>query len=125
MNITAVTIDLPRTPSGKLLAYAHVELDRVFVFHDAKVIEGNRGLFVACPDRVLMDACPGCGRKNALEARWCNWCGFEMGEPREVLDKHGKRITRSPVAHPLTNGFREKLEIAVIAAYMAEVENRL
>ena len=38
---------------GKLLAYVTVTFDDVFVVHNIKVIEGNKGLFVAMPSRQL------------------------------------------------------------------------
>ncbi|MDL2220533.1 septation regulator SpoVG [Eubacteriales bacterium OttesenSCG-928-N14] len=40
---------------GKLKAVAVVTFDDEFVVHDIKVIDGNKGLFVAMPSRKMQD----------------------------------------------------------------------
>jgi len=40
---------------GKMKAIVSVTLDDMFVIHDVKVVEGNRGLFVAMPSRKTPD----------------------------------------------------------------------
>jgi len=40
---------------GRMKAIVSVTLDDVFVIHDVKVVEGNRGLFVAMPSRKTPD----------------------------------------------------------------------
>ncbi len=50
MEITEVRIRIVEG-QGKLKAYASITLDGEFVIHDLKIIEGERGLFVAMPSR--------------------------------------------------------------------------
>ncbi|MDR1541807.1 MAG: septation regulator SpoVG [Clostridiales bacterium] len=40
---------------GKMKAIVSVTLDNEFVVHDIKVIEGDKGLFIAMPSRKTMD----------------------------------------------------------------------
>lgn len=40
---------------GKLKAVVSITLDDEFVVHDIKVIEGEKGLFIAMPSRKAMD----------------------------------------------------------------------
>lgn len=40
---------------GRMKAIVSVTLDDMFVIHDVKVVEGNRGLFVAMPSRKTPD----------------------------------------------------------------------
>lgn len=40
---------------GRMKAVVSVTLDNMFVIHDVKVVEGNRGLFVAMPSRKTPD----------------------------------------------------------------------
>jgi stage V sporulation protein G len=50
VNITEVRVRRVAT-GGKLKAFASITIDDVFVVHDLKVIEGQKGLFVAMPSR--------------------------------------------------------------------------
>jgi len=50
MNITEVRVRRVAS-SGKLKAFASITIDNVFVVHDLKIIEGQKGLFVAMPSR--------------------------------------------------------------------------
>jgi len=50
VNITEVRVRRVAT-GGKLKAFASITIDHVFVVHDLKVIEGQKGLFVAMPSR--------------------------------------------------------------------------
>lgn len=40
---------------GKLKAVASITIDEVFVVHDIKVIEGDKGFFIAMPSRKSLD----------------------------------------------------------------------
>lgn len=40
---------------GKLKAVASITIDDVFVVHDIKVIEGDKGFFIAMPSRKSLD----------------------------------------------------------------------
>ena len=71
MNITEVRIFPRESEDRKLKAYATITIDTAFVVRNVKVIEGNKGLFVAMPSRKLRDACPKCNYKNAIRSKFC------------------------------------------------------
>ena len=54
MNITDVRLRKVGE-EGKLKAIASVTFDDEFVVHDIKVIEGEKGLFIAMPSNKAMD----------------------------------------------------------------------
>ena len=43
------------TKEGKMRAVVSITIDDVFVVHDIKVIEGEKGLFIAMPSKKAMD----------------------------------------------------------------------
>ena len=54
MQITDVRI--PKVEKeGKMKAVVSITIDEEFVVHDIKVIEGERGLFIAMPSRKAAD----------------------------------------------------------------------
>lgn len=54
MQITDVRVRKV-TKEGKMKAVVSITLDDVFVVHDIKVIEGDKGLFIAMPSRRAGD----------------------------------------------------------------------
>lgn len=54
MNITDVRVRKV-TKEGKMKAVVSITLDDEFVVHDIKVIEGEKGLFIAMPSRKASD----------------------------------------------------------------------
>ena len=54
MQITDVRISKV-TKEGKMKAVVSITLDDEFVVHDIKVIEGEKGLFIAMPSRKSSD----------------------------------------------------------------------
>ena len=54
MQITDVRVRKV-TKEGKMKAIVSITLDNVFVVHDIKVIEGEKGLFIAMPSRKATD----------------------------------------------------------------------
>jgi stage V sporulation protein G len=54
MNITDVRIRKV-AKDGKLKAVVSITIDDEFVVHDIKVIEGEKGLFIAMPSRKAAD----------------------------------------------------------------------
>lgn len=43
------------TSEGKMRAVVSITIDNVFVIHDIKVIDGDRGLFIAMPSKKSAD----------------------------------------------------------------------
>lgn len=54
MNITDVRVRKV-TKEGKMKAVVSITVDDEFVVHDIKVIEGDKGLFIAMPSRKATD----------------------------------------------------------------------
>ncbi|MBE6011877.1 septation regulator SpoVG [Anaeropeptidivorans aminofermentans] len=54
MNITDVRVRKVNK-DGKMKAVVSVTFDNEFVVHDIKVIEGDKGLFIAMPSRKTVD----------------------------------------------------------------------
>lgn len=54
MNITDVRVRKVAR-NGKMKAVVSITIDEVFVVHDIKVIEGDKGLFIAMPSRKAAD----------------------------------------------------------------------
>lgn len=54
MNITNVRVSRI-AKAGKMKAVASITLDDEFVVHDIKVIEGDKGLFIAMPSKKTAD----------------------------------------------------------------------
>ena len=54
MQITDVRVHKV-TKEGKMRAVVSITIDDVFVVHDIKVIEGEKGLFIAMPSRKASD----------------------------------------------------------------------
>ena len=55
MKITDVRVRKVAPKEGKLRAVVSITLDDEFVVHDIKVIEGEKGLFIAMPSRKSSD----------------------------------------------------------------------
>ena len=54
MQITDVRVRKV-TKEGKMRAVVSITIDDVFVVHDIKVIEGEKGMFIAMPSRKASD----------------------------------------------------------------------
>ena len=55
MKITDVRVRKVVAKEGKLKAVVSITIDHEFVVHDIKVIEGEKGLFIAMPSRKATD----------------------------------------------------------------------
>jgi len=55
MQITDVRIRRVTKEEGKMKAFVSITIDEEFVVHDIKVIEGEKGLFIAMPSRKTAD----------------------------------------------------------------------
>jgi DNA-binding cell septation regulator SpoVG len=56
MRITDTRIKLmPAHPGSRLIAFACILIDDAFAVRDLKVVQGDKGLFVAMPSRKLTD----------------------------------------------------------------------
>jgi len=122
VEITEVRIRLLDGRRDRLRAYATITLRGVFVVRDLRIIEGQRGIFVAMPSRRLADRCPRCGGKNHLRANFCNECGAKLQAGRALRDQTGRLRLHCDVAHPVNREARTRLEECVLARYYEELE---
>ena len=51
MKITSVNVKIIESENGKMKAIASVVLNDCFAIHDIRIIEGDKGLFIAMPSR--------------------------------------------------------------------------
>ena len=124
MEITEVRVFLKEGQDKKLKAYATLTFDKAFVVRNVKVIEGNKGLFVAMPSRRLKDSCPKCNFKNVLRSKYCNQCGASLPQTEHKPAVAADDATRMPehkdIAHPITAEFRQYIQKKVLEAFDAE-----
>jgi stage V sporulation protein G len=121
-HVTEVRVKLTDDPRNKLKAYCSVTIDHAFVVRDLKIIEGNRGPFVAMPSRKLSDHCGRCHHKNHLRASYCNHCGTKLDPDRAPKDGRGRARLHADLAHPINSATRIEVHKAVVRAYAEEVE---
>ena len=119
MEISEVRIKLMDDNDDRLQAFCSITLDGEFVVRDLKIIEGQKGLFIAMPSRKLTVKCPACYTKNEVRARYCNGCGHKL-PPERPTDTRPRMFT--DIAHPINAACREKIQVAVIRALEEERE---
>lgn len=128
MEITEVRIFMRQGTNAKLKAFATITFDNAFVVRNIKVIEGNKGLFVAMPSRKLEEACPKCRAKNVVRSKFCNQCGSALPltskrpETEVPLDAESaaSQSEHRDIAHPITMECREYIQKKVLEAYETE-----
>lgn len=122
MKITEVRVRLVRNKNDdQLKAFCSITLDDEFVIRDVKVIQGQRGYFIAMPSRRMGDHCARCGAKNHLGARFCNRCGAPLPPGRVRKDAEGRTKLHADVAHPISSDCRRRIQDALIVAYEEEL----
>lgn len=121
-QITEVRVKLTEDPRNKLKAYCSVTIANSFVVRDLKIIEGNRGPFVAMPSRKLADQCTRCHHKNHMRASFCNHCGAQLDSERAAKDGRGRARLHADLAHPINSATRIEIHKAVVRAYVEEVD---
>jgi len=120
MEITEVRVFAKEGSDKKLKAYATITIDNAFVVRNVKVIEGNKGLFVAMPSRKIKEPCVKCGYKNVVRSKFCNQCGanLPMRESKPFTPGEGGRESEhKDIAHPITADCREYIQKKVLGAY--------
>ncbi len=123
-QVTEVRVKLTEDPRNKLKAYASVTIDDAFVVRDLKIIDGNKGPFVAMPSRKLADHCKQCHHTNHMRAAYCNQCGGKLDPERAPRDGRGRARLHADLAHPINSQTRIELHKAVVRAYLEEVETQ-
>lgn len=121
MKITNVRVRVVEEGGAdKLRGFATVTFDGEFVVRDLKIIDGNKGLFVAMPSRKMMERCPKCSHKNPVQSNFCNDCGNRLHTSHDLSDADARSRLHVDVAHPVTQDCREKVHEAVVREYEKE-----
>jgi len=122
MEITEVRIFLKEGNNKKLKAYATITIDNAFVVRNVKVIEGNKGLFVAMPSRKIKESCPKCNFKNTVRSKFCNQCGASIPPPKRpgINEQEDRQSEHKDIAHPISLECREYIQKKVLEAYEGE-----
>jgi stage V sporulation protein G len=125
MQITEVKIFLKEGQDKKLKAYATLTFDNMFVVRNVKIIDGNKGLFVAMPSRKLKDPCPKCNFRNTVRSKFCNQCGSSLPMTAERPQSQGAddqkgQSEHKDIAHPITAECRDYIQKKVLEAYEKE-----
>lgn len=125
MEITEIRVFIKEGQDKKLKAYATLTFDNMFVVRNVKVIEGNKGLFVAMPSRKVKEPCPKCNFRNVVRSKYCNQCGGALPpvEARPAAapgDDTIKQSEHKDIAHPITADCREYIQKKVLEAYGSE-----
>ncbi len=125
MEITEVRVKLTEAKKNRLQAFCSITINNDFVVRDLKVIDGQKGVFVAMPSRKLTDRCAKCSGKNHIRASFCNECGARLDEKRGLTNPDslgGKVKLYADTAHPINSGCREYIQHRVLTAYKEELE---
>ncbi len=122
MEITEVRMFLKEGVDRKLKAFASITFDNAFVVRDVKVIEGNKGLFVAMPSRKEKVPCQKCGYKNVVRSKFCNQCGGDLSSVQRppLTIEAARQSEHRDIAHPITMECREYIQKKVLEVYEAE-----
>lgn len=124
MEITEVKVFLKEGQDKKLKAYATLTFDNCFVVRNVKVIDGNKGLFVAMPSRKMKDPCPKCNFRNVVRSKFCNQCGASLPqtEPKQAFtaDDPARQSEHKDIAHPITAECRDYIQKKVLEAFESE-----
>ncbi len=122
MEITEVRIKLMENPEDRLRGFCSVTFDSCFVIRDLKIIEGNRGPFVAMPSRKLTSNCHKCRSKNHLKARYCNQCGTKLRSDNIEHDSNGRAKLYADIAHPINAQCREAIQSRIVEELEKETQ---
>ena len=120
MEITEIRVFPKEGQDKKLKAYTTVTFDDSFVVRNIKVIQGSTGLFIAMPSRKMKNSCSKCNFKNEIGSKFCNHCGALI-QPGSQENASDAKAEHRDIAHPITQAFREYLQIKVLEAYQKEV----
>lgn len=120
VHITEVRIKLVTDVDDRLRAFCSITFDGEFVVRDLKIIQGQRGHFVAMPSRKLMEKCTRCSAKNDIKARYCSHCGTSLPVSSHPEPSTGRTRMFADIAHPINPICRERIESAVLASFEEE-----
>ena len=113
MNITDVRVRKV-AKEGKMKAVVSITIDDEFVVHDIKVIEGEKGLFIAMPSRKATDgeyrdiAHPiNSGTREKIQTIILKQYEQAMAEAEAEIEKATKKASASQMVQQINFAFRE------------------
>ncbi len=121
MEITEIRVFRKEGQDKKLKAYTTVTFDNAFVVRNIKVIQGSNGLFIAMPSRKMKRLCQKCHFKNEVGSKFCNHCGAPIRSENHDAEHPDTKTEHRDIAHPITQQFREYLQVKILEAYEKEV----
>lgn len=121
MEITEIRVFPKEGQDKKLKAYTTVTFDNAFVVRNIKVIQGLSSLFIAMPSRKIKHLCLKCHFKNEVGSKYCNHCGASIRSENQQIGFSGVKAEHRDIAHPITQQFREYLQMKILEAYEKEV----
>ena len=121
MEITEIRVFQKEGQDKKLKAYTTVTFDNSFVVRNIKVIQGSNGLFIAMPSRKIKRLCRKCHFKNEVGSKFCNHCGTPIRSEHQGSEFSDTKTEHRDIAHPITQKFREYLQMKILEAYEKEV----
>ncbi len=119
MEITDVKVRLVEGTRQKVKAFCSVTFDDCFVVKDIKVIEGEKGEFIAMPSRKLSEKCGSCSRKNPMGSSYCSSCGARLPDSQRGA---GQASLYSDIAHPINAECRRMMQDRIVSAYREAIE---
>lgn len=122
MEITEVRVRLIQDDDKeKLRAFATITFDNCFVVREVKVIQGDKGYFVAMPSRKAMERCRNCGVRNVVKAIYCSRCGQRLPQRPTAVTPENREKIYLDIAHPINAECRKMIHDAVIGVYLEEL----
>ena len=121
MEITEIRVFPKSGPDKKLKAYVTVTFDHVFVVRNIKVIQGLSALFIAMPSKKTKHSCGKCGAKNETGSKYCHHCGSVVDLKHVEEDSVDAKAEHRDIAHPITQQFRDYLQMEILKAYEKEM----
>ncbi len=117
VEITEVRIKLMDDGDDRLQGFCSITIDGEFVVRDLKIIQGQKGPFVAMPSRKLTEKCHRCFMKNEIRARYCSNCGAKTEFVNGTACTNDSRTRLfADIAHPINSDCRQKIQDAVLRA---------
>ena len=124
MEITEARVSPVEKSNGRLKGFATITFDNVLVVRGIRIVEGEKGLFIAMPNRKAEFRCGSCNAWNVFHARYCNRCGKELARPAGAENSRGDdEKNYHDIVHPIDNAFRQYVQGKILEAYQVQLES--
>lgn len=127
MEVTGVRIKghfgdmrIHRQSPTRLVSFASIDLDNCLAIHGLRIIDGEKGMFVAFPNEKKRRPCLECRRRCAFDDAYCGGCGAVL--PVVALDVAAGERAFLDTVHPITSELRTTITAAVMTEYAETVE---